>query len=79
MKPRLSTSLQFLFDGGRVVDYLKKVKVFLDANPNEVLTLLFTNPEGLSIKDVWKPAFDDAGKFTRCIRPQLSSKYFSQA
>jgi hypothetical protein len=40
---------------------LKLVKTFLDANPNEVLTLLFTNPEGLSIKDVWKPAFDGAG------------------
>ncbi|GLB44418.1 putative plc-like phosphodiesterase [Lyophyllum shimeji] len=50
-----------LFDGGRVVDYLKLVKSFLDANPNEVLTLLFTNPEGLSVGTVWKPAFDEAG------------------
>ncbi|KAI3595893.1 PLC-like phosphodiesterase [Moniliophthora roreri] len=50
-----------LFDGGLVVNYLKKVKTFLDANPNEVLTLLFTNPEGLSLTDVWKPAFDDSG------------------
>jgi len=50
-----------LFDGGKVVDYLKIVKQFLDANPNEVLTLLFTNPEGLSVLDVWKPAFDASG------------------
>ncbi|KAG7085322.1 hypothetical protein E1B28_013862, partial [Marasmius oreades] len=50
-----------LFDGGTVVDYLGKVKTFLDANPNEVITLLFTNPEGASIADVWKPAFDDSG------------------
>ncbi|KAJ6562965.1 PLC-like phosphodiesterase [Mycena sp. CBHHK59/15] len=50
-----------LFDGGAVVDYLKNVKTFLDANPNEVLTLLFTNPEGASVSTVWKPAFDDAG------------------
>ncbi|KAF9260274.1 PLC-like phosphodiesterase [Marasmius fiardii PR-910] len=50
-----------LFDGGLVVDYLKKVKAFLDSNPNEVITLLFTNPEGVSITDVWKPAFDNAG------------------
>ncbi|KIM43916.1 hypothetical protein M413DRAFT_68325 [Hebeloma cylindrosporum] len=50
-----------LFDGGKVVDYLKIVKKFLDANPNEVLTLLFTNPEGLSVLDVWKPAFDASG------------------
>ncbi|KAG6908102.1 hypothetical protein DXG01_006139 [Tephrocybe rancida] len=50
-----------LFDGGAVVDYLKIVKTFLDANPNEVLTFIFTNPEGVSLPDVWKPAFDTAG------------------
>ncbi|KAJ7142367.1 PLC-like phosphodiesterase [Mycena epipterygia] len=50
-----------LFDGGPVLDYLKLVKTFLDANPNEVLTLLFTNPEGLSPATVWKPIFDAAG------------------
>ncbi|KAG7452901.1 PLC-like phosphodiesterase [Guyanagaster necrorhizus] len=49
-----------LFDGGLVVDYLKIVKNWLDDNPNEVLTFLFTNPEGLSLTDVWKPAFDEA-------------------
>ncbi|KAJ7131232.1 PLC-like phosphodiesterase [Mycena epipterygia] len=50
-----------LFDGGPVVDYLKTVKTFLDANPNEVLTLIFTNPEGQSPANVWKPLFDEAG------------------
>ncbi|KAF7360516.1 F-box domain-containing protein [Mycena venus] len=50
-----------LFDGGPVVDYLKTVKSFIDANPNEVLTLIFTNPEGQSPLNVWKPAFDEAG------------------
>ncbi|KAJ7587186.1 PLC-like phosphodiesterase [Mycena floridula] len=50
-----------LFDGGLVVDYLTKVKTFLDANPNEVITLLFTNPEGLSMSDVWAPAFQTSG------------------
>ncbi|KAJ7347549.1 PLC-like phosphodiesterase [Mycena albidolilacea] len=50
-----------LFDGGPVVDYLKTVKTFLDANPNEVLTLIFTNPEGQSPATVWKPLFDEAG------------------
>ncbi|KAJ6614223.1 PLC-like phosphodiesterase [Mycena sp. CBHHK59/15] len=49
------------FDDGAVVDYLKNVKTFPDANPNEALTLLFTNPEGASVSTVWKPAFDDAG------------------
>ncbi|KAF9003878.1 PLC-like phosphodiesterase [Cyathus striatus] len=50
-----------LFDGGTVQDYLSTVKTFLDANPNEVLTFIFTNPEGLSVSDVWKPAFDNSG------------------
>ncbi|KAG6915695.1 hypothetical protein DXG01_010337 [Tephrocybe rancida] len=50
-----------LFDGGPVVTYLKHVKAFLEANPNEVLTLLFTNPEGVDIVTVWKHAFDKAG------------------
>ncbi|KAJ7846714.1 PLC-like phosphodiesterase [Mycena olivaceomarginata] len=50
-----------LFDGGSVLSYLKLVKTFLDNNPNEVLTLLFTNPEGLSPATVWKPIFDAAG------------------
>ncbi|KAJ7235724.1 PLC-like phosphodiesterase [Mycena haematopus] len=49
-----------LFDGGSVLDYLKIVKTWLDSNPNEVLTLLFTNPEGLSPANVWKPIFDAA-------------------
>jgi len=44
-----------------VLDYLKIVKTWLDGNPNEVLTLLFTNPEGLSPANVWKPIFDAAG------------------
>ncbi|KAF8829668.1 hypothetical protein HHX47_DHR2000233 [Lentinula edodes] len=50
-----------LFDGGTVVDYLTTVKTWLDANPNEVLTLLFTNSDGLSIPDVWAPTFVAAG------------------
>jgi hypothetical protein len=43
------------------VDFLKTVKTFLDANPDEVLTLLFTNPEGASLQKVWAPAFAAAG------------------
>ncbi|KAJ7473135.1 PLC-like phosphodiesterase [Mycena galericulata] len=49
-----------LFDGGSVQDYLTNVKTFLDANPNEVVTLLFTNPDGANVSTVWKPAFDAA-------------------
>ncbi|KAJ7500646.1 PLC-like phosphodiesterase [Mycena galericulata] len=50
-----------LFDGGPVLNYLQLVKTWLDENPNEVLTLLFTNPEGLSPATVWRPIFDAAG------------------
>lgn len=50
-----------LYDGGPVLNYLNKVKSFLDKNPNEVLTLLFTNPENQSVLTVWKPIFDQAG------------------
>ncbi|KAF8183666.1 PLC-like phosphodiesterase [Pholiota molesta] len=50
-----------LFDGGTVLSYLQTVKTWLDANPNEVLTLLFTNPEAQSVSTVWKPIFDAAG------------------
>lgn len=50
-----------LFDGGTVEDYLKTVATFLAANPNEVLTLIFTNPESLSLSTVWEPAFNASG------------------
>jgi len=50
-----------LFDGGPVQDYLATVKAFLDGNPNEVVTILFTNPEELSIEDYWHPAFISSG------------------
>ncbi|CAA7264432.1 unnamed protein product [Cyclocybe aegerita] len=50
-----------LFDGGKVEDYLNKVKHFLDRHPNDVLTLIFTNPESVSVSKVWKPIFDKTG------------------
>ncbi|KDQ53667.1 hypothetical protein JAAARDRAFT_420469 [Jaapia argillacea MUCL 33604] len=50
-----------LFDGGTVEAYLTTVRTFLTANPNEVLTLLFTNPDGLSYADLWDPAFQASG------------------
>jgi len=50
-----------LFDGGPVQDYLTTIKVFLDKNPNEVVTILFTNPEELSVEDYWHPIFVASG------------------
>jgi hypothetical protein len=33
----------------------------MDANPNEVFTFIFTNPEAISVKDVWDPIFAQSG------------------
>ena len=42
-------------------DYLTTVNTWLQANPNEFLTFIFTNPEGVSLPDVWAPAFVASG------------------
>ncbi|KAI0071716.1 PLC-like phosphodiesterase [Panus rudis PR-1116 ss-1] len=52
---------KLLFDGGTVQDYLTTVNTFLEANPDEVVTFIFTNPEGLSLSEVWAPAFEASG------------------
>ncbi|OJT12759.1 hypothetical protein TRAPUB_10707 [Trametes pubescens] len=61
MTVSFTSAIPILFDGGTVQDYLAKVHDFLTANPNEVLTLLFTNPEGASLKDLWDPPFQASG------------------
>ncbi|KAF8267905.1 PLC-like phosphodiesterase [Lactarius quietus] len=63
---------EFLYDGGTVQAYLELVATFLDNNPNEVLTLLFTNPEGLSFVDVWAPVFEAAGVIKWAFVPTQS-------
>ncbi|OCH90255.1 PLC-like phosphodiesterase [Obba rivulosa] len=50
-----------LFDGGTVQDYLTTVNGWLQENPNEVLTFLFTNPDGASLSGMWEPAFQASG------------------
>lgn len=42
-------------------DYLTTVKTWLDANPTEFLTFVFTNPESVSMTDVWDPIFQSTG------------------
>jgi len=55
--------------------YLKNVMGFLRDNTNEVLTLLFTNPEGLSLTDVWAPVFVASGTLDFVyIPPHLPTK-----
>ncbi|KAF8304910.1 PLC-like phosphodiesterase [Clavulina sp. PMI_390] len=45
---------------GSLQSYLTTVKSWLDANPNEVLTLLITNGDAISISEYWVPAFTNA-------------------
>lgn len=51
----------WLYDYGTVQDYLSVIDGWLRANPNEVLTFIFTNPDGASLPDVWAPAFENSG------------------
>jgi len=48
------------FDGGKVKNYFRKVKHFLDRHPNEVLTIIIANPENLT-SEVWRPVFESSG------------------
>lgn len=62
-----------IFDGGSVEDYFGIVKKFLDENPNEVLTLILTNPEGHSVSDVWKPIFDKSSLTPFAFAPKTEA------
>jgi hypothetical protein len=50
-----------LFDGGTVESYLLTVKKWMEENPNEVITFVFTNPELVSVTEVWNPIFEKTG------------------
>jgi hypothetical protein len=41
----------WLRDAGSVVDYLSTVKTWLDANPDQVVTLLLTNGDNLPVSN----------------------------
>lgn len=72
-----SSFLQLLFDGGSVQSYLTTVHTWLQANPDEVLTLLFTNPEGVSLPNVWDPAFQASGIAQMAYVPPSTSMKWS--
>ncbi|KAF8304909.1 PLC-like phosphodiesterase [Clavulina sp. PMI_390] len=62
-----------LYDGGSLQSYLTTVKSWLDANPNEVLTLLITNGDAISISQYWVPAFTNAGVIKYTYVPPSST------
>jgi len=61
-----------LFDGGKVLDYLAKVKHFLDRHPNEIITLILANPESVSTA-LWAPIFESSGLANMSYVPPQAS------
>ncbi|TIA93614.1 hypothetical protein E3P99_00033 [Wallemia hederae] len=59
----------FIHDGGSLLDYLTQVKTWLDKNPREVLTLLFTNSDSIGVEIVKQP-FVDSGILDMAYHPQ---------
>lgn len=49
-----------LLDAGTFADYLSEVKTWLDSNPNEVITILMVNSDGIA-PSVWGQAYTDSG------------------
>ncbi|KAF4637240.1 hypothetical protein G7Y89_g858 [Cudoniella acicularis] len=47
-------------DSGLLTDYLSTIKTFMDANPNEVVTLLLTNQDSIDVSD-YGTAMSSAG------------------
>ncbi|KAF8304908.1 PLC-like phosphodiesterase [Clavulina sp. PMI_390] len=62
-----------LYDGGSLESYLSTVKSWLDTNPNEVVTLLITNGDAISIPDFWVPAFTNADIIKYTFVPPASA------
>ncbi|GAA5907043.1 hypothetical protein JCM6882_005154 [Rhodosporidiobolus microsporus] len=50
----------FLLDGGTFTSYLSTVKSWLDANPNEVITILAVNTDGIA-PSVWAQSYNESG------------------
>ena len=44
-------------------DYLRRVKTFLDAHPNEVLTIIIANKIKKPVMPMWKAVFDKSRGF----------------
>jgi hypothetical protein len=50
----------FLLDAGTFTSYLSTVKTWLDNNPDEVITLLLVNSDGIA-PPVWAQSYTDSG------------------
>jgi len=63
----------FLYDGGTLANYLSKVKTWMDANPNDVVTLLIVNSDTIPISS-FDAVFQSAGLSTLSYVPPSSSQ-----
>lgn len=61
-----------LYDGGSLQDYLAKVKTWMDANPNEVLSLLIVNSDNAAPSD-YDTVFKAAELDTLAYAPESAS------
>ncbi|KAK7680522.1 hypothetical protein QCA50_016303 [Cerrena zonata] len=61
-----------LYNGGTLQDYLGKVKTFMDANPDEVVSLLIVNSDNLA-PSLYDTVFKAAGVDTMSYAPDSAS------
>ncbi|OCF35154.1 hypothetical protein I316_03196 [Kwoniella heveanensis BCC8398] len=61
-----------LLDGGSLEDYLKKVVSWISSNPNDVVTIVLTNPENLAVS-TFSPILTSAGIADYMYTPSASS------
>lgn len=57
---RFTCTSCFLLDAGTFTSYLSTVKTWLDNNPDEVVTLLLVNSDGIA-PSVWAQSYTDSG------------------
>ena len=67
-----------LLNGGTLVKYLSEVKAWMDENPDDVVTLLFVNTEGLPMSSFAK-AYTDSGLVDYAYTPAQAPSMFSVA
>ncbi|KAJ2796402.1 hypothetical protein H4R20_005541 [Coemansia guatemalensis] len=59
-----------LIDKGKLVDTLKIIREFMDANPREVITLIIENVSGFVPKDL-SPSFEESGIDKYAFKPDF--------
>jgi len=74
---RLCHTNCIIHDGGLAVDYFTTVKSWVDANPNEVLSILIVNSDNLP-PTTWQSIFVSAGLDTVAFSPNSSALTFSE-